>query len=569
MTQRVICLLVFSIGIAMAQPGTVITGGPVNAASYARAGFPNAGIAQGGMFILFGNNLGPAAIVTASSFPIQKNLGGTSVQIKMGGSVFDALMIYSVVSQVAAIVPSSVPTGDGTVTVTFNGQTTAPVPIHVVANAFGIFTRNQSGTGPAIVFNFNSQADQPVNSLIESANPGQVLTIWGTGLSAVSGDEAGGPLPGDLNIPVDVFIGNKPANIMYRGRSGCCAGIDQIVVTVPAGVQGCNVSLAVRVAGVVSNFASIAVAPSGKGCSDPTGLSVADTTAGGGGGGNQGMRTVADIGLARLILTAPGLGTIQSDNGDGAFRRYASTDLLASTRGSLGGFAIGLPSGGSCTAYPFTLDLADPTSAVVPKITDPAPHQGMDAGPALALNGPRGAMQLARRVSNTEPGLEYHNGKLGGSANNLPNYLDPGNYNLNDGSGGPDIGGFQTSLTIPANLPVWNNANALTNISRAQDQKVTWSGGSPNQYVGVFASSADPKLGAGMQIYCTDRGDAGQITIPAWVLSAMPPTGQSQTAFLAAIGFAATAAPVRFQAQGVNFGFFNWAVLQIQVASFQ
>ena len=567
MKRRILFLMAFSMGIATAQPPT-ITGGPVNAASYARAGFPNAGIAQGGMFVLFGNNLGPPAIVTATSFPIQKSLGGTSVQIKMGGSVFDALMIYSVVSQVAAIVPSPVPTGDGTLTVTFNNQTSAPVPIHVVANAFGIFTRNQSGTGPAIVFNFNSQADQPVNSWIESANPGQVLTIWGTGLSAVSGNEAGGPLPGDLNLPVDVFIGNKPATVMYRGRSGCCAGIDQIVAAVPAGVQGCTVSLAVRVAGVVSNLTAIAVAPSGKGCSDPTGLSVSDTTAGGGGGGggNQGMRTVADIGLSRLILTAPGLGTIQADEADGGFQRYASTDILASTRGSLGGFGGGIPSQGSCIAYPFTLDPTDSFSALLPNIDDPVPHQGLDAGQALNLSGPRGVMQIARR-GDTQSGFGYH-AHLGGSDNNLPNYLDPGNYNLT-GPSGANVGSFQTSLTIPSSLPAWSNANALTNMSRSQDQMVTWSGGSPNQFVAAFATSADPKLGAGMQVFCTERADAGQITIPSWVLSSMPPTGQSQTVFLGSIGLGSTSAPVRFQASGVNFGFFNWATLQLQVASFQ
>ena len=47
------------VGLANAQP--TITGGPVNAASYALAGLPNANIAQGSMFILFGQDLGPSA----------------------------------------------------------------------------------------------------------------------------------------------------------------------------------------------------------------------------------------------------------------------------------------------------------------------------------------------------------------------------------------------------------------------------------------------------------------------------------------------------------------------------
>lgn len=498
MKHRAIFLMALSTGIAMAQPAPTITGGPVNAASYARTGLPNAGIAQGAMFVVFGNNLGPAAIQTVSAFPLQPTLAGTSIQIQMAGSTFNAIMIYTVSSQVAAIVPSSTPTGDGTLAVSFNGQTSASVPIHIVANSFGIFTRNQAGSGPAIVFNFNSQTDQPVNSLIQAAQPAQILTIWGTGLGAVSGDETAGPLPGDLNVPVDVFIGNKPANIMYRGRSGCCAGIDQIVTTVPAGVQGCSVSLAVRVAGVVSNFTTIAVAPTGNICSDPGGFSVADLTPGGGGGGNQGMRTAADIVLSHVTASAPGLGTIQSETAEGHFRRYSNADLLASTRGSVGGAASGFPSPGSCLVYPFPLDPTNPFSAVLPKVDDPVSHLDLDAGAALNLSGPRGVMQITRRgTSQTGPDSYQYKAKLGGYPDNTPIYLDPGNYTLDSASGGTDVGSVHAALTIPSSPPVWSNPNAFSNISRSQDQTITWSGGAPGGLVAVLGASADPKPGGG------------------------------------------------------------------------
>ena len=77
------------------------------------------------------------------------------------------------------------------------------------------------------------QSDQPVNSLVTAAHPGQVLTLWGTGLGAVSGKEADGPLPGNLDVPVNVYVGTKLVTPTYKGRSGCCAGIDQVVFTVP------------------------------------------------------------------------------------------------------------------------------------------------------------------------------------------------------------------------------------------------------------------------------------------------------------------------------------------------
>jgi uncharacterized protein (TIGR03437 family) len=49
-------------------------------------------------------------------------------------------------------------------------------------------------------------------------------------------------------MPVDaeVYVGGKRAAVTYKGRSGCCAGIDQIVFTVPEGVEGCYVPVVVK-----------------------------------------------------------------------------------------------------------------------------------------------------------------------------------------------------------------------------------------------------------------------------------------------------------------------------------
>src|SRR5215472_397831 len=266
---------ILAAALAHAQ-APVITGGPVNAASYVLTGLPNANIAQGSMFVLFGTNIGPAKIANAFAFPLPTTLSATSIQVSVGGTVTKAIMLFAVSSQVAAILPSATPLGSGTLTLTFNGQASNSVPIHVVASTLGIFTRNQSGSGPGVLFNFNSQSDQPVNSLVTAAHPGQVLTLWGTGLGKVTGDEAGGPLPGNLSVPVDVFVGTKQVTPSYKGRSGCCAGIDQVVFAVPDGVEGCYVSVNVRVGGVLSNSATIAVTSSGTICSDPAGFEAAD-----------------------------------------------------------------------------------------------------------------------------------------------------------------------------------------------------------------------------------------------------------------------------------------------------
>ncbi len=193
---------------AVAQP--VIAGlGVRNSASYILPGLPNSGIAEGSLFIVFGQNMGPAKIVQVSSFPLPTSAGlaGTSVQVTMNGTVVDAIMLYTLATQVAAVLPSSTPVGTGTMTVTYNGQTSAAAPITVVKSTFGIFAVNQSGTGQGVLQNVNSATDRPFNSPTQSAQPGQVMILWGTGLGPVTGDEAAGPLPGDMpNLNVHVWV---------------------------------------------------------------------------------------------------------------------------------------------------------------------------------------------------------------------------------------------------------------------------------------------------------------------------------------------------------------------------
>ena len=75
--------------------------GVVNLASYTPAFLPNGGIAQGSMFVVFGQGLGIAANTSGSRYPLPTTLAGTSVQITSGEKTASALMIYSSQNQVA------------------------------------------------------------------------------------------------------------------------------------------------------------------------------------------------------------------------------------------------------------------------------------------------------------------------------------------------------------------------------------------------------------------------------------------------------------------------------------
>src|ERR1039458_2436015 len=257
------------VGTLSGQFSETFVGAISNSASYAVSGENGYGIARGSLFVVFGENLGPNQLQYAQTFPLPKALAGTSVQITMGATSYDAIMIYSLAGQIAAILPSSVPAGSGSLTVTYNNQSSPPAPITVVQSAFGTYTLSSNGIGAGIVTRPNYQ----VASFENPVNPGDILIIWGTGLGPVAGNEAAGPLPGNQFPGTEVFAGNQSASVQYAGRSGCCAGLDQIVFQVPSTVPlGCFVPIAVRSGGVVSNFTTIPIATPSHNCSDSVGF---------------------------------------------------------------------------------------------------------------------------------------------------------------------------------------------------------------------------------------------------------------------------------------------------------
>jgi uncharacterized protein (TIGR03437 family) len=236
-----------------------------NSASYSPAGAPNGGIAQGSLFVAFGYYMGPATLAQ-SGYPLTKNLSGTSVSVTVGSTTVDALMVYTSPNQIAAILPSKTPAGAGTVAVAYQGAAGSPVPVKVTASSFGTYTISSNGVGPGII----TGADYLVKTAASPARPGEALILWGTGLGPIAGDESQRPPPVNQFTP-SVFIGNLPATVLYAGRSGCCAGLDQVNLVVPPGIEGCFVPVAVQTAAVVGNFTSLPIATSGA-CSDSVGI---------------------------------------------------------------------------------------------------------------------------------------------------------------------------------------------------------------------------------------------------------------------------------------------------------
>ena len=251
--------------VAPAQP---VISTPVNQASFIPPDLPLYGVAQGSMFAVFGLRIGPDELVIVSAFPVPTELAGTSAQVSVGGVTVDCLMVFTSSGQVAAILPSDTPVGEGTITLTFNGERSNSARILVVENAAGMFALRQDGRGPGIFTDVNFA----VNTITNAFAPGTVAIAWLTGLGGRSSDDR--PVPQDLKeeLALQVKVGGQEARVLYAGPSGCCAGVDQVAFEIPAGPEGCFVPVVMRIRESVSNFVSLAVSSSGRTCSDEQGF---------------------------------------------------------------------------------------------------------------------------------------------------------------------------------------------------------------------------------------------------------------------------------------------------------
>lgn len=519
-----------------------------NAASNIPQGLPNAGIAQGSIFILKGSNLGPPDYVVAPSAEIFQStlLGGTSVSVQVGSTTVNALMYYTSASQVAALLPSSTPVGNGMISVTYRigGATLigAGFPITVVANNVGVFSLDSSGQGPAIVtdayyslissapgtgaFAETCPAGQACpNTEKGAANPGDTLILWATGLGPVNGSDASGAGLGvAINVPLTLWLGGVKASVGYQGRSGCCIGEDQIVFTVPDNVPtGCAVPLAVQ-AGAgsnieVSNVTVLPIAPVGTRNCTPTNPAAAaqnvEATL------LNGPLNYGSIVLSRVLGNA---GTV--DQAQIQFTRFLSYTSSA-TQASFISF-IDDPPPGACLVY----NNLSPANSLPISVS-----AKLDAGNTVNFTGPAGNVSGKIAVG-------------GGTVILDPNgdYLYEGAYTASD-SGGGDVGKFTANLSLPG-LPQLSSPSPSNPppVTRSSGLTVTWN---PNNQGGIIlvqvVSATDSTYTTGATVSCEAPTSAGTLTIPGFDLLTLP-AGSS-----AYLSFEQVTPQAPFTALGLNF----------------
>lgn len=462
--------------------------------SYILPGLPNYGIAPGSIFVIIGSGLSssaPAVLQSSAAPGLPITLNQTTISVTVNGVTTTPALYYTSATQIAAVLPSNTPAGSGTVTVTYNGQTSAAAPIHVVASAPGLDTLYGTGNGAGVATDSNGN----ILGLTNSAMPNQIVSLWGSGIGAdPNNDDRIFPQKQNnlTNVSARVFIGGISATIMFSGRSQY-PGLDQYNVVIPANVTpGCFVSAVVQTGTVVSNAVTLPVQPGGGVCTDPA-------------SGMNGTQITALANKAGGSVNAMLLGVIQNiDNGN---FQVAALPLPLSSAYFGNGYEY--VSQGSCTTVP--------------------PQQG----PFAAIGQPLDA----GTIQATTPGGPVTVQGV------TPVPAAAGTYTFSN-SGGSDIGKFNAAVTLSAPLTL-TNAAALAFVTRSAGATVTWSGGLPNGTVQVEGDVGGPY--GTMRFYCYAPSSAGQIAIPASILLAMP-TGSGNVAISNAAG-----TPV--SATGLDVGF--------------
>src|SRR5262249_7016093 len=130
--MKLVTLLLCSFISISAAP--LISGHVKNAASNQTLMAAGGGLAQGSYIAISGTGLGPdsAAVADITKAPSSTTLGGASVTITpAGGTPVQAFLTFVQATQINAILPSSTPAGDATVTVTYNNATSPAERIRV------------------------------------------------------------------------------------------------------------------------------------------------------------------------------------------------------------------------------------------------------------------------------------------------------------------------------------------------------------------------------------------------------------------------------------------------------
>jgi uncharacterized protein (TIGR03437 family) len=461
----------------------------ISASSVVTAGSYSQPIAPGSLVSVFGNSLADQSIA-AASLPLPTSLAGTSVLVN--GTLAPVLFVSP--RQVNIQVPYRLLAGVASIRVRNSFGESATVSVPVSQTAPSVFTQTASRCGPASAIVFDKSGRSFVNSSSQSASPGDVVSIFGTGFGApFFPPNPGYPAPADplafLRFTPGVYLGEVGALTSlgfpeYCGLAPGLVGVDQINVRLPANSpQGCRVPL--RVASLFHDAAT-------------TYLSVRD---GGGACVEQPRVQLGEMRWTRKEVLGPGIGEQSHQESFSArFSQGESSSLLALQFPPLGFFRsfVGERPQPGCGDY-------TGANLSVGQLT-----LRTGGGAAAVVIDPIATVWGEYLYSSDLPPGSVGERAVGASA-----------------AGAGTVDSFYSEVLPVRSIEIATDLSPGTVIRAGEPFSITWTGGTSREIVHVkIVSISRPggeRLENGLEIY--ESADVGAVTLlPTRPLPNLPPT---------------------------------------------
>jgi len=432
-----VLLVCYSVRVWAQQP-TINPGGVVNAASLGT--FP--AFTSGQILSIFGQNLASTTAL-AVTVPLPYTLAGTSVTI----NGVPAPLFYVSPTQINLQAPSRLvsegaaqPVGGFPVIVNAPSGSTSLV-VNPISDAFGIFTQDASGCGTGAIQNVAPDGTVTLNSHSSSASPGSFISVYGTGLPAAYLPPPEGTPASNNPLSLTVVGGfarfglvgffQAYAQSQFSGLAPGLIGVNQMNLQLPDDApEGCDVPFTIETL---------------AGTSQPVTLSV-----------------------------RKGGGACQNDLG-----RFASLHWQKTT-------TLGPESTNPQVTESFTGTLVEgPKSLIAPPSSSSLP-QSLAIGPvrtARSCAAPGVKSLSAGRLTLTGVnGVQIYSDSAPANPAPYAAILPSGSIQSGQvqisAAGGPDVGPFQSSLSIPAPIEITTPLPPGTALSTHQPIRVAWNKGS-------------------------------------------------------------------------------------------
>jgi len=453
-------------GVLFAQTPVINPEGVVNAASYVTVPGWGRAVAPGSIASIFGQNLSPVT-EQAATLPLPFELGGVRVTI----AGLPAPLFYVSPEQINVQVPRDVQVsgpGDGDwrlrrrivdVTVTTPEGTSEPVQLMVSPQNIGVFTVNESGCGLGAVLNPQPDGTVQFHGPHASVAPGDWVSVYFTGMGWLVGvwsiynmPEDGRPavisgpyplLPPPWKHSPWIELAGKlqvPWTVNYFGKAPGTVGLDQFNFRIPLDApEGCAIPLRLPsyAGGYYSQPIPLSIHP-GRGQCVPTPVSLAlvewrKTSF-------NDLRPTEDLLYYRL-----------NEAEGNAFPELPEY--------------LDWPQGGYTTVTP-VLSSGQMCESLLPAGLDGGTLTALAPGsPPVEVLSPTGAG--GETVVPLEPGT-----------------IGAGNHSIT-GQGGPQMGSFQSVVTIPAPVEIATELPPGSILPCDQPLEIRWTRGDDSSWVEV------------------------------------------------------------------------------------